>query len=190
MYMEHKGTVALMTDRLVLRKFDLEDAEYMYKNWASEEEVVKFLTWPAHKTVNVSRNILSEWVKSYEENSYYQWAIVLKEYDNQPIGTISVVKYDNNTKSVEVGYCIGTKFWGKGIVSEAFEVVIKFLIEEVGVNRIEAKCDTKNHSSAKVMIKNGLKYEGTMREFSLNNQGLCDCELYAILAKDYFGIGK
>ncbi len=183
--MEHKGTIELNTDRLVLRKFEIEDAEDMYNNWASDENVVKFLTWPVHKTVKVSEYILKEWIKSYDEKSFYQWAIVLKEYGNQPIGTISVVKCDDNTKSMEIGYCIGSKFWGKGIVSESFKAIIKFLFEEIGVNRIEAKCDTNNPSSAKVMVKSGLKYEGTMRDYSVNNQGICDCELYAILARDY-----
>ena len=46
--MKHIGTEYLETQRLVLRRFTLEDAEAMYKNWASDIEVTKYLTWPTH----------------------------------------------------------------------------------------------------------------------------------------------
>lgn len=42
--MEHKGTVTLETERLILRRFQLEDAQAMYRNWAADDEVTKFLT--------------------------------------------------------------------------------------------------------------------------------------------------
>ena len=42
--MVHKGTVRIETERLILRRFVIDDAEAMYRNWAGEEEVVRFLT--------------------------------------------------------------------------------------------------------------------------------------------------
>ena len=54
--MNHLGTVVLETTRLILRRFTIEDAEGMYRNWASEDEVTKFLTWPTHaKYINRGR---------------------------------------------------------------------------------------------------------------------------------------
>lgn len=52
--MNHLGTKRLETDRLVLRRFVPEDAADMYRNWASDPEVTKFLTWPPHSSVEVS----------------------------------------------------------------------------------------------------------------------------------------
>lgn len=51
--MEHKGTVRLETDRLLLRPFKIEDAEDVFNNWASDDEVTKYLTWPTHSSVDV-----------------------------------------------------------------------------------------------------------------------------------------
>jgi ribosomal-protein-alanine N-acetyltransferase len=85
-----------------------------------------------------------------------------------------------------LGYCIGKEWWHLGIMTEALGSVIKYLFEEVGMNRIEARHDTNNPNSGKVMLKCGMKYEGTMRQADMNNQGLSDCSLYAILAEDYF----
>ena len=105
--MKHLGTKDLETDRLKLRRFELSDAEAMFKNWASDPEVTKYLTWPPHKDVSVSESILKEWIAQYEDDAFYQWAIVLKPNGNEPIGSISIVKMDERINMVHVGYCIG-----------------------------------------------------------------------------------
>ena len=85
----------------------------------------------------------------------------------------------------EIGYCIGQKFWNKGITTEAMKAIIRFFFEEVGVNRIEARHDTKNPASGRVMIKSGLKFEGILRQAGKNNTGINDLAVYAILKEDY-----
>ncbi|MGI5898790.1 MAG: GNAT family N-acetyltransferase [Christensenellales bacterium] len=183
--MKHQGTKRLETGRLILRRFVIDDAEAMYNNWASDPEVSKYLTWPYHKTVEVSKNVLTDWTCRYSEDDYYQWAIVLKENGNEPIGSIAVVHKNDNLEMVHIGYCIGKRWWNKGIMSEALAALVRFFFEEVGVNRIEARHDTRNPNSGKVMMKCGLRHEGTFREADLNNQGICDSAMYAILYSDY-----
>lgn len=56
--MEHKGTVRIETERLVLKRHVLEDAEIMFKNWVAEKEVTKFMSWQPHKNVEETRNVL------------------------------------------------------------------------------------------------------------------------------------
>lgn len=188
--MKHLGTVQIETDRLVLRKFNSSDAQAMFNNWANDPEVTKFLMWPAHKSVEVSESILSEWIKGYSDEKFYQWAIVFKENGDEPIGTISVVHMNEEIDMVHIGYCIGRRWWHKGITSEAFKGIIPFLIEEVGVKRIESRHDPRNPNSGKVMLKCGLKYEGTLRNADINNQGICDAAIYALLSEDYRMKGK
>ena len=66
----HKGTQELSTERLTLRRFTAEDAPVMYRNWASDPEVTKFLTWPAHASVEVSEKVLADWLKNYAREDY------------------------------------------------------------------------------------------------------------------------
>jgi len=183
--MIHLGTRKLETDRLILRRFTLSDAEAMFRNWASDPLVTKYLMWPPHKDVSVSREVLKDWTGQYEENSFYQWAIVKKSEGPLPIGSISVVRQDERIAMVHVGYCIGKDWWHQGITTEAFAEVIRFFFEEVKVNRIESRHDPRNVNSGKVMEKCKLAYEGTMRQGDWNNQGICDCSMYGLLAKDY-----
>lgn len=182
--MKHNGTQKLETERLVLRRFKIEDADAMYKNWASDSEVTKFLTWPPHESPEVSLGIIEDWLKQYSDNSYYQWAIVLKENGDEPIGCISVVSMKEEISAVHIGYCIGKKWWHKGITSEALKAVMDYLFDVVGANRIESRHDPKNPNSGKVMKKCGMKYEGTLKSADWNNQGICDACYYALLKSE------
>jgi ribosomal-protein-alanine N-acetyltransferase len=183
--MTHKGTFPLETERLILRRFTEADADAMFKNWSSDPEVSKFLTWQPHENKAVSESILHQWVSDYNNLYSYNWAIVPKTL-NEPIGSISVVRSNMETETATIGYCIGKAWWHKGFITEAFTAVIKFLFEEVGVNRIEACHDPRNPNSGAVMKKCGLVYEGTNRQAGKNNMdGFCDEAWYAILYEDY-----
>lgn len=181
----HKGTRTIETPRLILREAIMDDVEPMYRNWASDLEVTKYLTWPAHANLDVTENVASEWIKGYSNKNYYQWMIVLKDI-NEPIGSISGMSPNDKLKSIEIGYCIGKKWWHQGIMTETLSAVIKFLFEECGFNRIVATHDKNNPNSGNVMKKCGMKYEGTFRQGSINNQGICDSVQYAILMEDYY----
>lgn len=186
--MRNLGSITLETDRLIIRKFKLSDGIYMYNNWASDENVTKYLSWPIHKAKSMSISYVKWIIKNYEkddENTVYDWAIELKEI-GEPIGSIGVVNINKDVESVQIGYCIGYKWWHKGIVSEALKEVIRFFMDEVGVNRIEARCDSRNINSSKVMEKCGMKYEGLMRSSDKNNSGLCDIMWYGILKSDNY----
>ncbi len=155
----------------------------MFQNWASDEEVTKFLTWPAYTSPETAITVLNEWIESYEKPDFYQWAIVLKEI-NEPIGSISVVAIDEKVQMAEIGYCIGRTWWNRGITSEALQAVMDYLFNQVGVNRIQAKHDVNNPHSGMVMKKCGMNYEGTLRSACENNQGICDVSIYALLKSD------
>lgn len=175
--MKHLGTKKLETERLVLRQFALEDADKMYQNWASDPEVTKYLTWPTHESVGVTKRVLSDWVSSYDNENQYQWCIAKKE-NNEPIGSISVVNMKEKAESFEIGYCISRAYWHQGITSEALRAVMDYLLNEVGARRIESRHDPRNPHSGAVMQKCGLRYEGTRIRADWNNTGICDEALY------------
>ena len=182
--MNHQGTKTLQTERLLLRRFGIEDAEEFYRNVTSDSKVNKFLTWSLHKSVEETRELIIDWVERYENPERYCWAIVLKEND-QLIGTIAAPTVKNRTETVEVTYCIGSAWWGLGIVTEALSEVIRYLFEEILVNRIEAGYDIKNPASGRVLEKVGMQKEGILRKAGRNNQGLFDLVFCAILRSDF-----
>lgn len=181
--MDHKGTKTLETERLFLRPFTSEDAEPMFYNWASDPEVTKYLTWPAYTGMEDARKITALWAEENKDLRKYQWAIVPKELA-EPIGSISA-KIDDRTDSATIGYCIGRRFWGQGITTEALQGVMKFFFDKVGANCVNACHDPRNPGSGRVMQKCGMTYEGTWRAGGVNNQGVCDECWYSILKDEY-----
>lgn len=65
------GTQVINTEKLVLRRFSIEDVNDMYNNWASDPKVAEFLTWPAHQSVDFTRELLEEWISKYEDGAYF-----------------------------------------------------------------------------------------------------------------------
>ena len=176
--MKHTGTVRLETERLILRRFKTQDADMMFNNWASDSEVTKYLTWPHHSDVSVTKQILSMWVNDYMHSKFYQWGIELKE-TGELIGGISLVKIDDEEKKVEAGYTLSRKYWNKGITTEALKEVIRFCFDELEVKEVTARFDEENIASGKVMEKCGMTY--THDTLDKNNiHKLCVCKNYSI----------
>lgn len=180
---EHKGTQTLRTERLILRKYQLSDAQDMFKNYAADERVTKFLSWPPYTNTADIEEFLRERIAEYADPSNYHWAI---EMNGEMIGSISVIGGSDYHRNCEIGYCLGYEFWNKGIMAESLAAVIKFLFEEVGMNRIIAKHNEKNPASGRVMQKCGMTHEATFREhYHMNDGNYYDSILYRILRSEY-----
>lgn len=184
--MIHKGTIQIETPRLILRRFVMSDSVAAFANWTNDAKVTEFLRWKPHENLAVTKQIIKMWVDDYAKDNFYQWAIVLKENGDAPIGTISVVEQNEELNLVQIGYCIGSKWWHQGITSEAFAAVIAFFFEQVKANRIESEHDPRNVNSGKVMQKCGLRFEGILRQADVSNKGIVDAAMYSILAQEYF----
>lgn len=178
--MNYKGTTRLETERLILRRFEITDADDMFENYASSDNVTKYMTWETHSNIDVTREYLQSLTKSYSDGKVFDWAIKLKN-ENKVIGSIGAKKPDESLSKIEIGYCIGEKWWNRGIVTEALKEVIRFLFEEVGVNRIEAYHDVRNPASGRVMQKCGMKFEGVLRQAYPAKNGVADVCIYSIL---------
>ena len=165
--MNKVGTIELETERLNLRKLTRSDASAMYNNWAKDPEVSKYLAWDYHENIDVSKELLDMWVEEYKDLDTYRWGIELKE-NGQLIGTIDIVNKSLNDETCEIGYVIGRQAWGKGIMTEALQAVLKFLFEEAGFYLINLKYIDVNIGSGRVMEKNNLPRVAVLPEFAKN----------------------
>lgn len=182
--MKHAGTAILDTARLHLRPFTPDDAEMMFRNWASDPAVTRYLTWPVHTSADASRSLLESWCREYTDPTFYHWAIADRE-TGEVFGDISVVDIDENTRSIELGYCICPERWGKGYTSEAAKAVVDYLFRRTDTLRITARHDVDNPGSGGVMRKIGMTREGILRQSARNNQGIVDVVHYSLLKNEY-----
>lgn len=151
-----KTSATLETERLLLRHWQLDDAEALYK-YASNPNIGPRAGWPAHTSVEDSRKTLIDVLMVPE-----QYAIVLKE-TGEPIGSIGL-KTGSNTHMIqgpnecELGYWIGEPFWGQGLVAEAGTILIKRAFEDLGMTKIWLGYYDGNAQSARVAQKLGFEY--------------------------------
>ena len=172
----------LETERLILRKFTVDDAPQMYRNYASDPEVTRYLTWVPHKDEDATRDYLKHVEEEYAKDDTYMWALVLKD-TSEVIGSVSVVHMTAECNGCEIGYCLGRPWWHQGLMSEAVRVVTRYLISE-GFGRVEAVHDTENVRSGRVMRNAGMQFEGIMRKSRSNNRGIVDCAIYSLIPED------
>lgn len=156
----------LETDRLILRKFSIEDAEGMYNNWATDSETCKFLSWDVHKNIEETKEVINKWISKYEKGSY-NWIVELKD-NHEVIGSICDNGFSIKNQTIDIAYCYGSKYWKKGYATEALRKVIEYLLIEKDFYLVSANHRSSNPASGRVMEKAGMKKEATLRDRRYN----------------------
>lgn len=174
--------VTIRKDKLTLREFTREDFDPVH-HYASDPEVVRFMTWGPNTRAEtrrfIERNIQAQVIKP---RTSYQLAII---YNDELIGGCGLTVHSLSDKRAELGYCIRREDWGKGIGTVVAELLLDFGFNELGLHRIEAKCDVENHASYKIMEKNGMQKEGVLREEKNIRGKWRDSYIYSILEHEW-----
>ncbi|SEQ78056.1 GNAT family N-acetyltransferase [Piscibacillus halophilus] len=152
----------LETDRTILRKLTDADAIDVFA-YASQEDVTKNVTWPAHQTIQDSLDFISFAKSRYEDGQVAPWGIYHK-HDQKIIGTADFVWWQHHHSAAEIGYVLSPDYWGQGIMPEVVREIIRFGFEEMDLVRIQARCFEENTNSERVMKKVGMSYEGLMKK--------------------------
>ena len=147
----------LITNRLILRHWEESDAEDLYK-YASNPDVGPIAGWPAHQSVDESRDVIRNVFNGKEA-----YAICIKE-DGKAIGAIEL-KLNGHTDMTdrddecEMGYWLGKPFWGQGIMPEAVKEMLRHAFEDLGMQKVWIGYYEGNTKSKRVQEKCGFKYQ-------------------------------
>lgn len=180
-----KDLPTLETERLILRKMVLNDAEAVFA-YASNSEVSRYTLWETHRSIEDSRAFLEFATQKYENGGEPDWGIVYRG-NGCLVGACGLVNWEAEHARAEVGFVLSRDYWGRGLMSEAVRAILRFGFERMNLNRIEARCIAENAASARVMEKAGMVYEGTLRQREYIKGAYRDIKLYAILKKGFPG---
>ena len=139
-----------------MRPWRESDAESLYK-YASDPNVGPPAGWPAHTSVENSLNIIKTVLSANDT-----YAVCLKETE-EAIGSVGFHRNDiaEHEDEYELGYWIGKPFWGRGLIPEASEVLLKYAFETLKLNRIWCGYYDGNIKSKRVQEKLGFIYHHT-----------------------------
>ena len=147
----------LNTERLILRRWEDSDAESLFE-YAKDPEVGPIAGWPAHQSVEESRNVIRQVLQGKEA-----YALCLRG-DNRAIGAIEL-KLNGHTDlterddECELGYWIGKPFWGQGLVLEATREILRHAFEDIGMTKVWTGYYEGNDKSKRVQEKCRFRYQ-------------------------------
>uniref|UniRef100_A0A7N0V620 N-acetyltransferase domain-containing protein n=1 Tax=Kalanchoe fedtschenkoi TaxID=63787 RepID=A0A7N0V620_KALFE len=162
-----------------LKPFDVLDIDD-HMEWATDEKTAKFCSWEPFHTK-------AEFLKYYNNCVLtHPWirAVCLR---NKPVGYILVTPNLTGMDQcrAEIGYGLGSKYWGKGIATSAVKIVVaESFKEQPHLRRIEAFVDVENVASQKVLEKAGFSKEGVLREYLILKGRVRNMVLFSILSTD------
>lgn len=148
--------------RLILRLPTLADAGALYQRVARDRAVTKYLLWSPHPDVATTRRVIAEKLNASDEER--TWAVELR-HSGEVIGLTSCRR--SAPDSVEIGYCLGRKWWGKGLMSEVLDMLLTALRADPELLRVWATCAVDNLRSAQLLERAGFALEARLQRHAV-----------------------
>jgi ribosomal-protein-alanine N-acetyltransferase len=173
-------TPTLHTDRLLLRPHTLGDAPELARLAGAREVAATTLRIPHPYSVADAEAFIAEWQGGTDERVAF--AIVLRENSVLLGGT--GLRLEKEHQRAELGYWIGTPYWGNGYATEAARAVLRYGFEVLNLHRIYASHFSNNAASGNILRKIGMKHEGRLAQHIVKWGQYMDLELYAMIESD------
>lgn len=175
----------LKSDRITLNKIEDHHLKEVFKIYNNNNVFEYCGIIPKHNKETV-RNMIGHFERDFNKKTKIKWGIFSNSNPDRLLGIIEAFDFNQKVNTVTIGYFLEECHWGKGIATEAVNVLLRFLFVEVNVNRIQAEVMPVNEVSKKVLLKNNFIKEGTLRQSALwAGKGIVDLEIYSILREDY-----
>lgn len=151
--------IHIETERLIIRDLEAFDAKGIFE-LDSDPKVHEFLGKNPIKTIKEAEGVINGIRQHYVENGIGRWAIVDKK-TNDFIGWTGL-KYEQNLRKnfsyYDLGFRLRSKYWGKGIATEAAIACLNYGFDTLNLNEICAAVNIDNLASNKILQKIGLRF--------------------------------
>lgn len=168
-------TVKLIDDEQAEALFDLVDI--------NREYLREWLTWlDANTTLDDTKKFIQKSREQYANNEGFQAAIW---YQEQLVGMIGFNYISWANRETSIGYWLGEEFQGNGIITKGCQVLIEYAFKDLGMNRIEIRCATKNQKSRAIPERLGFTMEGVLRQKQWLYDRFEDWAIYSLLRHEW-----
>ena len=166
----------IKSKRFILRPFRKGDEESLTRN-INDKEVYRYtLRIPYPYKPSDAKKWIKYCAKEFKKKNRKELPFAIELYGS----VIGAVGFKNIEKhKAEIGYWLGRKYWNKGIITEALKLATNFGFRKLKLKRIYAPIFTKNKASARVLEKNGYKFEGILKKNCFKDEKFFDEALYA-----------
>ncbi len=154
--------------------------------------------WRCHGDFEVRRLMTYGWMPAYweDEEKWFEGIIkerwkkiflgIIENSSGKVIGMIDVRDINWRSRYGEIGYWLCKEYWGKGYMTEAVSLMLKYCFEYLNLRKVFAKVFESNIASIKVLEKNGFKYTGKFRKHKYVAEiGYVDILIYEIFREEW-----
>lgn len=184
----HTSFPVMETERLRLRKIEVQDAENML-TYLQDPDVMEYYGLPPFVSTEQVLDEIAWYNKIFTQQTGIRWGITLKDED-KIIGSLGFLNWVPMHHRVDIGYELNQEYWGKGIASEALQAVLAYGFETMELERVQALIEPANLASIHLVEKHGFLREGLLRNYEFGNGKFDDLLMYAILKEDFLASSK
>lgn len=174
-------------DRVILREFQFDDWETIHRV-TSRPEVCRYQPWGPNsleETRAYVRAVLQ--TGEAEPRTEYTLAAVLRG-SNELFGYGSLWLRNHEFRCGEIGFFLQPEPWGQGLGTEIGLLLLRGAFEHFHLHRVYATCDPRNASSARLLRKIGMNYEGHLRHTMLLRDGWRDSDIFGTVEDDWSAV--
>ena len=171
------------TPRLVLRWISEDDVDSLFEIF-SDPRVMRY--WSSAPLANreAAADLQREIAEGNESDRMFKWGVTLRD-SNTVIGTATLFNLSLDNGRAELGYAMGSAYWGKGYMNEALNALVSHSFDVMELRRLEADVDPRNAASIRTLERLGFQREGFLRERWHVNGEIQDAIFYGLLRREW-----
>lgn len=172
----------LTTERLLLREYAEEDLDnyFCLKSCAA---VWRFSTFVPLLDRNDADKRLKDLIAMHKSNHSGFMALFIQQ-GQRFIGEAGIISENKKAGRCELGYNLLPEYWNRGYATEIAGRLVRYALDELGYERVEALVLAENKASCRVLEKNGFQCEGVLRHFSRYDGNFHNVCYYGIISSD------
>ena len=173
----------LAAERVTLRPLCSDDAYALFAIF-SDVEVARYWSRPAMTHLAQARTMMRQVREGYRSGETLQFGIERK-VDGVVIGTCTLFHIHAQSRRAELGYALGSAYWGQGYMHEALQRLARYAFEDLDFIRLEADIDPRNEPSERTLLRLGFVKEGYMRERWIVAGVVSDSAVFGLLRREW-----
>src|SRR5688572_14087152 len=181
--MDSQSLPIITTPRLIMRWISEDDIEALYDVF-SDPRVMRYWSSGPLADRDAAAALQREIAESNQSELRWKWGLALRD-SNTLIGTVTLFHLDLDNGRAEIGYALGSAYWGKGYMNEALTALVAHAFEVLNLRRLEADVDPRNAPSIRTLERLGFQREGFLRERWHVGGEIQDALFYGLLRREW-----
>jgi len=140
------------------------DASSIFRAYTQDPQVCRFMIWKPHVSETVTQEFIASCVEEWKAGSRLPYVITERHSDV----AIGMLEARMQGTAVDIGYVLAASHWGKGFMPEAIQSLTGKALQNPGIFRVHAACDTENIPSQRALETSGFSREGRLERYTVH----------------------